>query len=78
MTAQAAELFSFPLTGTVRGPERIDTLPTINILEPQTLAPLPDGRFLTMEPATPVGGATPELHVVLNWFEELKRLVPAR
>jgi hypothetical protein len=39
---------------------------------------LPDGRFLTMEPAA-VGGATgPELHVVLNWFEELKQVVPAR
>jgi hypothetical protein len=31
-----------------------------------------------MEPAA-VGGATgPELHVVLNWFEELKQVVPAR
>jgi hypothetical protein len=40
---------------------------------------LPDGRFLTMEPATPVGGATTqELRVVLNWFEELKQLVPAQ
>jgi serine/threonine protein kinase len=36
-----------------------------------------DGRrFLVMEPLTNQG--MPTLHVVLNWFTELKRLVPAR
>ena len=34
----------------------------------------PDGkRFLMMKEATP---ETSQIHVVLNWFEELKRLVP--
>jgi len=35
-----------------------------------------DGRFLMMRP---VAGRDPrQLHVVLNWTEELKRLVPSR
>ena len=35
----------------------------------------PDGRFLVVKPST--DGADPnELRTVLNWFEELKRLVP--
>jgi hypothetical protein len=35
----------------------------------------PDGqRFMMVRPAE--GSALTELHVVLNWFEELKRLVP--
>jgi serine/threonine-protein kinase len=37
----------------------------------------PDGRrFLMLKPVT--SGATRSLVVVLNWFEELKRLVPSR
>jgi serine/threonine protein kinase len=38
---------------------------------------LPDGGFLTLLPdeGGPVGGR-PELRVILNWFDELKRLVP--
>jgi hypothetical protein len=45
---------------------------------PQML--LPDGRLLTMAPAPTAirGTATPELQVVLNWFDELQQLVPAR
>jgi eukaryotic-like serine/threonine-protein kinase len=41
---------------------------------------LPDGRFLTMVPASSnLGSATtPEARVVLNWLEELKEHVPAR
>jgi len=36
----------------------------------------PDGkRFLMVVPADPSGSAT-SLNVVVNWFEELKRLVP--
>src|SRR5262249_4279 len=42
---------------------------------------LPDGRILTVvsgaeQDAT--GGARPEVRVVLNWFDELKRLVPGK
>ena len=36
----------------------------------------PDGRFLMIKPLTGEGAARRELIVVLNWFEELKRLVP--
>jgi Tol biopolymer transport system component len=40
---------------------------------------LPDGRFLGVVSAAPPGGATPErINVVLNWTEELKRLVPTK
>jgi serine/threonine protein kinase len=43
---------------------------------------LPDGRFVGVVPAPAVEGGvatdSPELGVVLNWSEELKRLVPAR
>jgi len=43
---------------------------------------LPDGRFvgLIAAAAAQSSGArpsSPEMRVVLNWFEELKRLVPA-
>ena len=38
----------------------------------------PDGRFLIIQRAQAAAGtaAAPEIVVVLNWFEELKRLVP--
>ncbi len=38
----------------------------------------PDGRFLMIRQgaATDDATASPELILVLNWFEELKRLVP--
>jgi serine/threonine-protein kinase len=36
-----------------------------------------DGRFLMIKRSPPVGGSAPTLVVVQNWFEELKRLVPA-
>jgi serine/threonine protein kinase/Tol biopolymer transport system component len=35
----------------------------------------PDGRFLMVKSDTPT--APRQLHLVVNWFEELKRLVPA-
>jgi serine/threonine-protein kinase len=40
---------------------------------------LPDGRFigLIIPGSTAPVGAARQIHVVLNWFEELKRLVPA-
>ena len=37
---------------------------------------LPDGRFLMVRGADPSG--TREIVLVQNWFEELKRLVPAK
>jgi hypothetical protein len=39
----------------------------------------PDGRFLMIQRSdgSTFGGATPQqIQVVLNWFEELKRLAP--
>jgi hypothetical protein len=37
----------------------------------------PDGqRFLMVQPAEPTSQS--QLNVVLNWFEELKRLVPVK
>ena len=40
---------------------------------------LPGGRFLGLtRPGEADSTAEPELHVVVNWMEELKRLVPAR
>jgi serine/threonine protein kinase len=40
---------------------------------------LPDGRFVSVSPwsgSGSTGAAAAEIHVVVNWFEELKRLVP--
>ena len=40
---------------------------------------LPDGRLLIVSPANDQDSeAREELHVVINWFEELKRLVPTK
>ena len=42
---------------------------------------LPDGRFVSLAPASGDGAASilpNEIRVVLNWFEELKRLVPTK
>ena len=43
---------------------------------------MPDGRFLAVVPAgqsTASGApAAPQIQVVLNWFEELKRRVPTK
>lgn len=40
---------------------------------------LPDGRFITLLPVeSGPAGVRPELRVVLNWFDELKRLVPTQ
>ena len=37
-----------------------------------------DGRFLLISEVAPAAGADerPRINVVVNWFEELKRLVP--
>ena len=42
----------------------------------------PDGRFLMMRPPSAAGtgdaeAATPQINVVLNWFEELNTRAPA-
>jgi hypothetical protein len=40
---------------------------------------LPDGRFITLLPAdSGPAGVRPELRVILNWTDELKRLVPTK
>ncbi|MEQ1759783.1 MAG: protein kinase, partial [Vicinamibacterales bacterium] len=39
---------------------------------------LPDGGFVTATDDAGGTGERPELRVILNWFEELKRLVPAK
>ena len=40
---------------------------------------LPDGRFISVVPASEDGSAPiTEFRVVLNWFEELKRLAPVK
>jgi WD40-like Beta Propeller Repeat len=39
---------------------------------------MPDGRLLILQPAAAEETTAPELRIVLNWFEELKRLVPVQ
>ena len=48
--------------------------------EPRAWDILPDGRFIGIISATEdaVRGSSPEMHVVLNWLEELKQRVPTR
>jgi hypothetical protein len=38
---------------------------------------LPDGRFIGVKnEAQPTDAAAPGLEIVLNWFEEIKRVAP--
>jgi hypothetical protein len=50
--------------------------------DPRAYDVLPDGRFISLSPTYGDGSATPplsgEIRVVVNWFEELKRLAPAK
>jgi hypothetical protein len=41
---------------------------------------MPDGRFLGVIDSSLAqpGSAAPQIQIVLNWTEELKRLVPTR
>ena len=42
---------------------------------------LPDGRFISIAPTSGDGPASPsgnEIRVVVNWFDELKRLAPVK
>ena len=55
------------------------TEPGITSTQPRGYDVLPDGRFLMMLPvedAVNAGGSS-EMRLILNWFKELKRLVPA-
>lgn len=36
----------------------------------------PDGRFLMVKPIEPIGQASFQMQVVLNWYDELSQLVP--
>ena len=53
-------------------------------ITPRSFDIMPDGRFIVLFPAGRSSGAAstvptqPEIHIVLNWFEELKRLVPVK
>jgi hypothetical protein len=57
-------------------------LPSLLSVETRGYDVLPDGRFLSLVPVsdqTASGAAiAPELRVVLNWHDELKRVVPTR
>ena len=48
--------------------------------EPRAWDILPDGRFIGIASTTDdaVRGSSPEMRVVLNWFEELKQRVPVQ
>lgn len=46
--------------------------------EPVSLPDVEIGRFLMMKPATEGSAGLIDISVVLNWTEELKRLVPTR
>jgi hypothetical protein len=39
---------------------------------------MPDGTFVTVLPPDSAGRPAEQINIVLNWFEELKRLVPTR
>jgi Tol biopolymer transport system component len=51
-------------------------LPGLLSLDVRGYDVLPDGRFVSVSQESQAGAGRPELRVVLNWFEELKRLVP--
>ena len=68
---------SFTFTNPVAVPRGfVDALPA----NPRTFDILPDGGFVvvgTQGQSQSTPGPT-QIHVVLNWFEELKRLVPTK
>jgi hypothetical protein len=39
---------------------------------------LPDGRVISAAGDEANAALQPEVHVVINWFEELKRLAPSK
>jgi tricorn protease-like protein len=50
--------------------------PGLTLENPRGYDVLPDGRFITLLPESGPAGGRPELRLILNWFDELKRLVP--
>jgi WD40-like Beta Propeller Repeat len=61
-------------------PEQIAVPPWINSSNSsRTYDVTPDGKFIgVVPPAAPVATSASEIRVVLNWQEELKRLVPTK
>jgi serine/threonine-protein kinase len=58
-------------------PATTGQLPTVVSVGPRSYDLARDGsRFLVVAPAASGPPAAPEVRIVLNWFEELKRLVP--
>jgi Tol biopolymer transport system component len=52
-------------------------VPVPSVLNPDQFDVMPDGRFLVLQREPEAGdAAAPEIRIVLNWYEELKRLVP--
>jgi serine/threonine-protein kinase len=68
-------------TGTVSGPPRVLLKGPYMICSPmRCYDPAPDGRHFVMVKGPPPGTDDPvntQIAVVLNWFDELKRLAPA-
>jgi hypothetical protein len=66
---------AFRFTPPVSIPRRFGLAPPVS---PRPYDMLPDGRFVAVDAATdPAQPRSPQLQVVLNWFEELKAKVPA-
>lgn len=68
---------SFTFSNPVRLPGDYATIPYGT---PRNIDVMPDGRFLIAAPATPseVRAAAPrEIHIVVNWAEELRQRVPS-
>ena len=47
-------------------------------MNPRPYDILPDGRVVVVNPVTNEGGQRPgQIHVVMNWFQELRTKLPA-
>src|SRR5262249_24491725 len=68
----------------VGNPRLIEASGKLNLRGPRSVREVtmaPDGRFVGVaagQQATDGAGAASQIQVVLNWFEELKRLVPTK
>ena len=71
VTTQPSFTFSTP-TAVRRG---FGTSPPAS---PRMFDIMPDGRILGLGTRSADGGSAPQLHVVVNWFQELKQKVPGR
>ena len=68
---------SFTVTSQVSVPRVfLSAIPT----SPRTFDVMPDGRFVVVgtQGQNQIGSGATQIHVVLNWFEDLKRLVPTK